>query len=321
MQDLPLRLGCFLASTASIAALMAHLHGLAPMGPLVVGLALPSCAALVGTGLWAARTGRREVATDLVLGAVGGLLGTLAYDLFRLPFHLAGWRVFAPISAFGLWILDAPASSRFTEVAGWSYHFLNGVTFGIMYALFMRGRHWAWAVGWGMSLEMLAVLSPFGDLFALRGNYPGLAIAFAGHVAYGIPLGLVVWRWQATSAWLVSVPAGAWAFSGAVGLLALLHPLWDQARVEGDRRRQPMAFVVEGRTLHPAWVRVARGESVSLSNPGTTPATIRILPGGTHRVPAGGSLAVSLQEGGIRQVFVQTDARSVSSFLVVEPVR
>lgn len=288
------------------------------MGPVVLGVAGPGLVLLLVVGLRA----RGELASDLALGALGGLLGTFAYDLFRLPFHLAGLRVFATISAFGLWLLDAPASSRWTEVAGWSYHFLNGITFGIMYALFMRGRHWAWAVLWGVALEGLAVASAFGEVFALRGNHTALAIAFAGHVAYGVPLGLVVWRGARVQAWMATVPAGAWAFAGILCAAALVSPLWDPARVAADEGRPPGTFAVEGARLAPAWLRLERGGTVRFSNPSGEPARIRIRPpDAVHEVPAGGSLEAPFTGGGIFQVFVETGSRSISSFVIVEPVR
>ncbi len=321
MSDIRLRALCFLASTPSILALMAGLYGLAPMGPVVLGLALPGALLLVAIYRWATGSGRSDLAIDLLLGFWGGLLGTFAYDLFRVPFHLAGLRVFSTISAFGIWILDASAATRFTELVGWSYHFLNGIMFGIMYALFMRGRPWPWAVAWGVSLELMAVVSPFGDVFALRGNPSGLAIAFAGHVAYGIPLGLVVWRWQAAREWLAQPPAFS-LFAAMVGAAALASPLWDPASRAWDQRQEAGAFRVEGRRLNPTWLRVKRGDSVRFTNPESQKVTIRIRPSNqVLEVSGGSSLTFKPDRGGIHQVFVQTDRRSVSSFLMVDPIR
>ncbi|MFQ5709506.1 MAG: hypothetical protein ACE5HO_18775, partial [bacterium] len=97
-------------------------------------------------------------------------------------------------------------SSRFTDVIGWTYHFSNGITFGIMYALFMRKRHWLWAIVWAFILETIAVLSPFANIFALVGDYYKLGVAYMGYVAYGLPLGWLAYKWNASRDWLFTVP-------------------------------------------------------------------------------------------------------------------
>ena len=74
-------------------------------------------------------------------------MGTIGYDLFRLPFVASGLRVLAPIDSYGVLLLDAHTSSPLSGFAGWVYHFSNGIGFGIAYAAVALGRRrWYWAV-------------------------------------------------------------------------------------------------------------------------------------------------------------------------------
>ena len=163
------------------------------MNPFTLFIFLPCCGlVLVVFFLTRGREGFDSISESIRVGFVAGLLGTLAYDLVRVPFVILGQRVYVPIQIYGVWIADADMSSRFTDVLGWAYHFSNGISFGIMYALFMRGRHWVWGILWGVVLETLAILSPFGVIFSVRTSPSALGIAYLGHFAYGFLLGWLV---------------------------------------------------------------------------------------------------------------------------------
>jgi hypothetical protein len=286
-----------------------------------VWLVVPSCVALLAIWRWTRRKGLHAVADALAVGTVGGLLGTVGYDLVRIPFELAGQRVFAPISVFGVWLFDARASSRFTEVAGWAYHYLNGLTFGVMYALVMRGRHWAWAVGWAFLLETLAVVSPFGRVFALSGNYPAIAIAYLGHVAYGVPLGWTVQRFDGVNRFLGNLPAWSRWAAVALAAAALLGPLASPDAARRDTRARPDEFRVEGRELNPGWLRLTGGLTIGVYNPGPGPVSVRVKRSEqVLRLSADERGTLSFRNAGIYQLFVETDLRSRSSFVIVEPV-
>jgi len=253
-----------------------------------------------------------EVARDLRRGIWGGLLGTLGYDLVRVPLHLAGFRVFAPIQAYGVWLLDADRSSAASELVGWLYHFSNGISFGIMYALWMGRRHWAWALLWGVSLEAIVLSTPFARIFHMQGNVQAIAIAYAAHLAYGFPLGWVVARRPR-----VTAPALALA-----GLLAAAFVL---AGVPGEREREgralPATLRVEGNRLNPTWLRLSGAGQVTVFNPGGQPVTLVDTAAQRQLVVAGGSrVGWEFSKPGIYQCYLKSGARSISSFVIVEPV-
>lgn len=315
-----LRLICALACIPSGGALLAKMYGLASMQAVTLWLFLPCAIGLVAVWTWGRRGGPAEVANALAIGALGGLMGTFGYDLIRVPFLLAGLRVFAPIEAYGVWIAGAAQSSVWTLITGWAYHFSNGITFGVMYALVARGRHWGWGVAWAMLLETIALFSPFGPIFNLSSNPTAIGIAYLGHVAYGIPLGLLVQRWDRTRAWMASVPTGVTLAALAFGLAALLSPALQSEVRQRDARRMADSFRVEGVQLNPDWVRVNRGEAVGLANSSDGEVQLEVLPFQTVQLEAGERKTFRPDSSGIFQVRVQTTGRTHSSFLIVEPV-
>ena len=118
-QHLSARLLLFLACLPSGGAVLAEVYGVASLHDVVWFAAVPGYLILVGAEFYARRAGNAWLADALVIGSLGGFVGTIGYDVMRIPFVLAGQNVYMPNSTYGLWILDAAASSRFTETAGW----------------------------------------------------------------------------------------------------------------------------------------------------------------------------------------------------------
>lgn len=144
----------------------------------------------------------------VALGVACGLAAAIAYDLFRLPFvwarewHLDGWLpamdLFKVFPRFGALILGEPVEQeRFSvtaQLTGWTYHFSNGATFGVMY-LAMIGdparRHWAWAVVLAVGLEMGMLLTPYPQRFGIAVRPTFVVVTLLAHLIFGIALGLL----------------------------------------------------------------------------------------------------------------------------------
>ena len=315
----PRVLSCFLAALWG-AVFLAKFYGIASMRLVTVGFALPATVLLLLICRWA-RQHYPDLAAALLIGAIGGLLGTVAYDLVRVPFVLGGQRIFAPISAYGLWILEADQSSRFSEVVGWLYHFINGISFGILYALCCQGRHWAWAILWGFILETIAIGSPFGTLFMMRTNSLAIAAAYLGHVAYGIPLGFVVQQWRRVETWLNTVPPFLWWSAALIVTCAIVGPMLSPELIGRDVRRTAGALRVEGSLLNPNWIRIQSGHEVVVVNPGDANVRVRFpRTGDVLELGAGSTQRIGFARPGIYPAFVETTKRSHSSFVIVEPV-
>ena len=114
----------------SVGALLADLYGLMPMDQFARWVTGPGLLLLIAL---ASRTvpSYQNLQRRIRLGAVAGVAGTIAYDVFRIPFALAGQRIFAPIFSYGLLIDGGGMSSPWTDLLGWLFHLSNGVTFGI----------------------------------------------------------------------------------------------------------------------------------------------------------------------------------------------
>ena len=325
-EDFWLRVLCFLACIPSGGALLAKVFGIASLQSVMLFVFLPCAVFLTVVWVWAGKNNREYLHQALVIGFWGGLLGTLAYDAVRIPFLvLLGQRVFAPISVYGVWLAEADISSRLSEILGWGYHFSNGITFGIMYALFMRRRHWLWAIPWAFLLETIAIFSPFSQIFNLSGNYGAIGIAYLGHVAYGLPLGWLVYKWDKTMTWKQRNPAVLrWAVPlSAVLIMAfivfspLVRPTW----IARENRAVADTLLVEGIRLNPDWVRIDRGETVTIRNDENRDVSVVNNSAGTSLpITAGAQETVPFPETGIYQLFVETESQTRSSFVIVEPV-
>ncbi len=262
------RIGVGLLGLASVVALLAWVFGLGPFRLWFLLTGLPATIALIAVAVLTRRRGSDGLRLALVSGAMGGLVGTVGYDLFRIPFVAGGLRLFAPIDSYGVLLLGAEGSSSWTAFAGWSYHFSNGIGFGIGYACVALGRRWPWAVLWGLVLETATILTPFADSYAIRGRWDLIAIAYAAHLAYGIPLGLIVQRAvTADRGRPLVLPAWVGMAGLVVGLLVWLRPgTVDPAERAGRAVAPgPSAVVVHGR-LRPEWNRVEPGQCVALRN-------------------------------------------------------
>ena len=322
-RDFLARFGVFLACLPSGSAVLTEVYGAMSLRDCFWFLAVPGYLVLIATW-WFGRGAReawvRELSDAVAIGAVGGFLGTVAYDVVRIPWVMSGIRVYVPNSTYGLWILNAEYSNRFTETFGWFYHFANGTAFGIMYALFMRGRHWFWAIVWACLLETIAIVSPYAIVYQLAGKPYIIAIAYLGHVAYGIPLGMMVQRWAGCAAWLRNLPPIGRIASIAVLAASVIGSLTVPEQVGGEGRKVN-GFIVEGGRLMPDWVRLRKPGSIYLKNGCAGPSTVVL--NGTELPPLAPceEREVAIPDEGIARLHaVSPSFRSHSSFVLVDPV-
>ena len=199
----------FALSAMSIWSLLVEFYHLADMRWFTLAVLLPSTAAVVVLALVGDVSMRRAI----VVGAVGGTLAAVAYDLFRLPFVVAAadhtgpaWLrlpLFKVFPRFGAMILARPytptqTDSQFTllaHVVGWAYHFSNGATFGIMYVALIGDpsrRSWAWAVVAAAGLEAALLATPYTSFFGIAQTPRFVVVTLAAHLVFGVVLGVYV---------------------------------------------------------------------------------------------------------------------------------
>ena len=267
------RLGVVVLCGGSIAALLADVFGIVPMWTVFWLASVPSMVTLIAIAT--ARPVNAELRRRIRVGAVAGAVGTLGYDLVRIPFALAGQRVFAPIESYGILIADASASSGLTSTLGWLYHLSNGVTFGVAYAVVAARRHWAWGVAWGLMLESVAVFSPFAVRYGLAGQVAPIAIAYGAHLFYGYPLGRMVQRMDRVDTELRRLGRHTVAVTLVVAALAIVvwHRPWTSSVAEREAAGlstpgAPATVVLRDR-FAPEWLRVTarpEGTCVAITN-------------------------------------------------------
>ena len=194
--DLKLRVSAFLLAAVSLAALLAHVLGVLPMPYFLTVFGVPSLLLLFALAALGRRINARVFTSGLVTGLWAGLVATFFYDGVRLVIertHLFGYSGFVPILMFGSWITGAEQSSVAARIAGWGYHYWNGISFGIMYALTFPARHWVFGVGYAILME-LCMLGIFPMFLRVSNKVDFIAVSMIGHLFYGAVLGILVQR-------------------------------------------------------------------------------------------------------------------------------
>lgn len=156
----------FVLAAASIWCLLSEMYGLCDMRTFFYAVLLPATAALYGIALLDRRKGDGRLFRAVMIGTLGGLVGAVVYDVFRLPFVFSdAWGMgrlgipqmplFKVFPRFGALILGEPMEqgvpagqpgsawgagySLAAHLLGWLYHFSNGATFGVMFAAMYVG--------------------------------------------------------------------------------------------------------------------------------------------------------------------------------------
>lgn len=194
-------LGAILAGTSG-AAVLAEAFGLARMSFTVPFFVLPASSLLVGVVL--ARRGLygrlHHFSTLLLVGAGWGLVATLGYDAVRPVLVGALGLAFDPyraIGIFGALITGLPAGDAIAGAVGWLYHFWNGISFAIVFALARPSGGVLPGLAWALGLQVL-MMAAYPSLLQARLDDPGfLATGIVGHSIWGIVLGSGVAWWSA----------------------------------------------------------------------------------------------------------------------------
>jgi len=198
----------FLLAASSIACLLCDFYQLCPMRQFTLFIFLPAMLALAALALFDRQYGDRQLWRAVAIGLVGGLAGAIAYDLFRLPFVFAReWGIsaivppmplFKVFPRFGAMILGQPVEqatySLGTQILGWTYHFSNGATFGVMYLALVgnpSSRSWVWAVLMAVGIELAMLITPYPRTFGIPITALFIAVTLTAHVIFGIGLGLL----------------------------------------------------------------------------------------------------------------------------------
>lgn len=196
----------FALAASSIACLLADFYRLCPMRTFTLFIFLPSLFALAALGVADRTCGDHGLSRGLMIGMGSGFLASIAYDVFRLPFVFAkDWGIesvipqlnlFKVFPAFGSMILGLPPEPTHYSAAahwiGWTYHFSNGMTFGVMFVAVLgelAGSRWLWGVAMAVGLELGMLLTPYPNLFGIPVTPTFVCATLAAHVIFGVVMG------------------------------------------------------------------------------------------------------------------------------------
>lgn len=199
--DLRLRWVAIAASAVGITALVLHVFGWLRMPFVLTVAGLPSILVLFALAAYARRVDARLFLNGLWVGLWGGTLATIVYDGVRAIVErsaIFGYNWYVPILLFGSWITGLPKEDPVAVTAGWAYHYWNGATFGIMYALALGPVRWWWGVAYGIFLEA-CMLGLFPMFLRVTNKFDFVAISMIGHIFYGAVLGWAVQRYTLPS--------------------------------------------------------------------------------------------------------------------------
>jgi hypothetical protein len=212
---LPGRALIFFLSATSIWCLLAEFYGLCSMRTFTFWILIPSSIALIVIAALDLRKGDQKLWRAVVIGAIGGFVAACAYDIFRIPFVVASidqigpaWLrlpLFKVFPQFGAMILRPAWTSHngpysLTEhLAGWVYHFSNGITFGVMYMALIGSpvrRTWLWAIALAAGLELAMLFTPYTSFFGINMTVRFVVVTLTAHIIFGVALGLYA-KWKA----------------------------------------------------------------------------------------------------------------------------
>lgn len=203
-------LACALAfglASLSFACLLGHMFGWWSMRAFAPCVLVPATIVLVALAVspWGRRAGLFFMVWE---GAVAGLVAAVLYDVFRFPFVRAGYPLFGVFPKFGQMLLyggllnahDARANDWPAQLAGWTYHFSNGMALGVMFlalVYFVKSKPsprvllWSGAI-WAVAVEVMLLLSPYYGFLGVDkklsfGTF--LALTLSAHLVFGVVLG------------------------------------------------------------------------------------------------------------------------------------
>ncbi|MDE3056729.1 MAG: hypothetical protein KGJ59_02060 [Bacteroidota bacterium] len=173
--------------------------GYAELSTLAVEFLIPSILllAVIAAVSWVVK--ERQLTRQIGIGITAGLIGTLGLEIIReTGFRLGGMPGELP-ELMGVLLLNrfADGPNLISNLAGWSYHFWNGASFGMMYSIIVgKGRVWIGTV-FGIIIGITFMMSPvvvalgvgtFGVDFGW--GFP-VTVTLA-HIAFGTILGWFV---------------------------------------------------------------------------------------------------------------------------------
>lgn len=181
--------------------------GIAKLSWLATRLLIPSLLWLILVLVVSEWRGHRALVRRALGGAAAGMVATLGLELVRTAsFRLGGMPGDLP-QLLGVLLTDRfmLGPSQLSNLLGYAYHFWNGASFGLVFAVLLGRRTIVWTLVWGQLIGLGFLVSP--AVKAMGIGFMGLGmpampitVVFA-HLVYGTLYGRLADRWVAPG-WL-----------------------------------------------------------------------------------------------------------------------
>jgi len=193
---------------------------------------LPSVVIIFAIGILA-RSKYPRLTSRVFKGMAAGAIASIGLETIRIPAYMfAKWMPMdSMISLPGLLLTEKiTALSQVKQVimqsgipmnlyhapldaflAGGLWHFWNGATFGIIYALLIGKGKWWYGMIWAVVIELTMMMAPY--LIMMKGpfgieymdGYNIFVITLIAHLVFGAILGIIVQRWKKDSTSIIDL--------------------------------------------------------------------------------------------------------------------
>lgn len=184
--------------------------GYAPLSTLGTHVLVPAAVALVVVLIVALARHRTRLSNRIIAGAAAGVIATVGLEVIRFTsFRLGGMPGSMP-ELLGVLMLNRfmAGPSLLSNIVGWAYHFWNGVSFGIVFAVVFGRKPLVWALVYAEFVGLGFLISPAVTAMGIGFmglNMPAMPITVViAHTVYGVILGLLCRRWVHDPGWLLA---------------------------------------------------------------------------------------------------------------------
>ncbi len=224
--ELSLTIIVIILSGASASLLLLPPLGIIPYASFRDVVIIPSVVIIFAIGILS-RSKFPRISNRLFIGMAAGAIASFALEAIRIPAYMfTKWiPMDSMISLPGLLLTEK--ITMLSEVkqtimqsgvpmnlyhapldaflVGGLWHFWNGATFGIIYALLIGKGKWWYGMIWAVVIEMVMMVAPY--LIIMKGpfgiehmdGYNIFVITLIAHLAFGAILGILVQKWKKDS--------------------------------------------------------------------------------------------------------------------------
>jgi hypothetical protein len=234
-KELGLTIIVIILSGASASLLLLPPLGIIPYATFRDIAIIPSVVIIFAIGILT-RSRFPRLTNRLFAGMAAGTIASFALEAIRIPAYMfAKWMPMdSMISLPGLLLTEKITMlSQAKQVimqsgvpmnlytapmdvflVGGLWHFWNGATFGIIYALLIGKGKWWYGVIWAVIIEMVMMVAPyliimvgpFGTQY--KDGYNIFVITLIAHVIFGAVLGIIVQKWKKGSTSIINLGKG-----------------------------------------------------------------------------------------------------------------